>query len=266
MLQTVQRIGAVLDLFTVARPEWTLTEVAEVLEVPRSSVHGWLSSLVDIGLLRTAGRGRYRIGYRGLQLSEAHRRSSNLAAVAGPHLEEIVDLTGETAHVAVAVRARVAYLRRVPGRGRVSVAGPPVDSPFDAHCSAVGKVLLAYRSDHDLDRLLRTETLPAHTRATITDAAVLRERLDEVRAAGEAYDAGELMADVYCLAAPVRGSLGEVVAAVGVSLPRGRVDERSAGLSSTVRAAAATISAALGAPPGSAADRAQRSLVALAGE
>lgn len=145
VLQIVQRVGSVLDLFTRARPEWSVGDVAVALGAPRSTVHEWLSGLVAAGLLQRGGGGRYVIGWRALQLSEVHRRSVSVSEAAEGVLERLVAVTGETAHVAVARRSRVLYTRRFVARRRVSVAVPPTGLPLEMHCSAVGKVLLAAR-------------------------------------------------------------------------------------------------------------------------
>ena len=103
-LQTVQKIGPVLDLFTVERPEWGVSEVAGELGVPRSSAHALLASLVDIGLLQCRARGRYRIGWRVVELNQALQGTVDVKSCAAPILQALSEKLGETTHLAVLER------------------------------------------------------------------------------------------------------------------------------------------------------------------
>jgi DNA-binding IclR family transcriptional regulator len=100
MLQTIQKIGPVLDLFTAQRPDWGVTEVADAVGAPRSSAHALLTSLAETGLLQCRARGRYRLGWRVVELNEALRASVDLRAVAYPVLRRLADQYGETVHLA----------------------------------------------------------------------------------------------------------------------------------------------------------------------
>ncbi|NIL76976.1 IclR family transcriptional regulator [Rhodococcus sp. Eu-32] len=221
-LQTVQKIGPVLDLFTVERPEWGVSEVANTIDLPRSSAHALLSSLVDIGLLQCRARGRYRIGWRVVELGQALRGTVDVRTCAAPVLDRLVENYGETTHLAVMERNRVLYVDKVLGTHNITVQGARVGTRLDAYCTAVGKVLLAQLHHVELARFLDTTTLRRRTPTTITSAAGLVEALDAVRSAGCAFDLGEAVADVDCVAAPVRDDMGQVVAAISMSVPASR--------------------------------------------
>lgn len=222
MLQTVQKIGPLLDLFTLEHPEWGVSEVAEAIGVPRSSAHALLSSLVETGLLQCRTRGRYRIGWRIVELSETLRGSVDVRSVAVPVLQDLVRRYGETSHLAVMERHRVLYVDKVLGNHVINVVGARVGAQLDAHCSAVGKVLLAHRAPEEIRRFALAKPLRRLTPSTITNPKALEQELAEVRAAGCAFDAGEAVAEVHCVAAPVRDEMGAVVAAVSMSVPASR--------------------------------------------
>lgn len=247
MLLTVQKIGPVLDLFTIERPEWGVSEVAEAIGVPRSSAHALLSSLVETGLLQCRMRGRYRIGWRILELSEALRATVDVRAAAGPVLQNLVDRFGETSHLAVLDRYRARYVDKIVGNHMVNVVGVRVGAQLDAHCSAVGKVLLAHRDPEEIRRFVTSKPLRRLTAATITDPRALADELVTVRKAGCAFDQGEAAAEVHCVAAPVRDDLGTVVAAVSMTVPAGRFDPARNELRRAVIAAAAEVSERLAA-------------------
>lgn len=172
-LQTVQKIGPVLDLFTVERPEWGVSEVATTIDLPRSSAHALLSSLVDIGILQCRARGRYRIGWRVVELGQALRGTVDVRSCAAPVIDRLVDKYGETTHLAVMERWRVLYVDKVVGTHNITVQGARVGTRLDAHCTAVGKVLLAQLHDAELRRFFDSATLRRRTPTTITDPAAL---------------------------------------------------------------------------------------------
>jgi DNA-binding IclR family transcriptional regulator len=245
MLQTIQKIGPVLDLFTVERPEWGVSEVAAAISVPRSSAHALLSSLVETGLLQSKGRGRYRIGWRVVELSETLRGTVNVRSVARPVLERLVRDYGETSHLAVMERSRVLYVDKILGTHQVNVTGARVGAQLEPHCSAVGKALLAHLSDEEIKRILGGQPMRRLTSTTITDPKTLFAELIAVRKVGVAYDVGEAVPDVQCVAAPVRDEMGVVVAAVSVTVPANRFTRSKLEFTAAVKAAAADISARL---------------------
>lgn len=244
MLQTVQRIGPVLDLFTPEHPEWGVSEVARALDLPRSSAHSLLSSLVDTGILGLRGRGRYRIGWRIVELHASLNSGPNLRSCAAPILADTSRRIGETLHLAVLERDKVLYLDKAVADRTVTVMGAKIGSRLDPHCSAVGKVLLAFAADDVVDRVCAAP-MRRLTPATMTNPAVLRRELDTIRTQGFALDKGEIIADVHCVAAPVRDDTGSVVAALSTTVPTSRFAARGAELRTAVLGAAAAVSAAL---------------------
>ncbi|WP_280399027.1 IclR family transcriptional regulator [Nocardia carnea] len=220
-LQTVQKIGPILDLFTTARPEWRPAEVAAAIGAPRSSVHALLSALADTGLLQCRARGRYRLGWRIVELNRTLGASVDIRSCAMPVMQDLAHRYGETTHLAVLERSRVLYVDKVIGRNMVTVSGARVGTALEPHCSAVGKVLLAHCTA-ELQRTVAGRPLRRLTASTITDPAALITELRSVRRAGFAFDSGEAVPDVHCAAAPIRDEMGAVIAAVSITAPAGR--------------------------------------------
>jgi DNA-binding IclR family transcriptional regulator len=244
-LQTVQKIGPVLDLFTVEHPEWGVSEVATTIDVPRSSAHALLSSLVDIGILQCRARGRYRIGWRVVELGQALQGTVDVRSCAAPAIDRLVEKYGETTHLAVMERWRVLYVDKVIGTHNITVQGARVGTRLDAHCTAVGKVLLAQLHDSELRRFLDSTTLRRRTPTTITDPATLIADLASVRSSGCAFDLGEAVTDVDCVAAPVRDDMGQVVAAISMSIPATRFGPGQAEFQRAITGAAGEVTRAL---------------------
>lgn len=241
MLRTITKIGPLLDLFSVERPEWGVTETAEALGIPRSSAHGLLTSLAETGLLRSTPRGRYRLGWRFVEVYEILHAGTDLRSIAGPVIRSLNEQTGETTNLAVLERGEVLYLDKVASRHQVSVAGLRVGSRLQPHGSSLGKALLAFANPAVVDAVLAAP-LRRFTPHTITDPEVLRAQLETVRRCGVATENGEVAPDVACLAVPVKDSFGAVAGAISLSGPSFRIDAKRAELTAAIKAAGAEIS------------------------
>lgn len=245
MLQTIRKIGPVLDLFTVDCADWGVTEVAAALEIPRSSAHALLSSLVETGLLRSRGRGRYQIGWRVVELGATLRGTLDVRGLAQPVLRELARRSGETAHLAVWDRGCGLYVDRIVGDHPASVIGMRAGVRFEPHCCAAGKAMLAFGDPAEMRRWLTTAPLRPVTANTITDRAVLAGQLRTAQLVGCAVDAGEAVTEVHSIAAPVRDDCGALVATTSLMAPANRFLPRNAELKRAVTAAAADLSARL---------------------
>lgn len=240
-LSTILKLGPLLDLFTLERHTWGVSEVAEALAMPRSSAHALLISLVEIGLLQTRGRGRYSIGWRVLELGEVLRSRTDLRTLAATVLEDLVREQGETTHLAVMDRKTVLYVDKVRGTHNIVVQGARVGARLEPHCTAVGKVLMANMDRSRVEEHYADRELQRYTSTTITDLPSLLAELDEVKKSGIAFDRGEQLEEIHCVAVPVRDEMGAVVAALSVSVPVNRFAAKQADLIQASRAAATEI-------------------------
>lgn len=227
MLNTVKKIGPVLELFTPERPEWRMTEIARALDMPKSSAHSLVATLAEVGLLSVSEHGRYRLGWNLLSLSERMRASMDFQRFAAPAMQALTEATQETAVLAVLDRRKVIYVERVEGNHpMVRLAGVRVGSRVPAHCTSVGKVLLAARDPEEVRALFGDEPLKQMTSNTIADVDALQEELVRVRARGYALDLAEAVPDVSCVAAPIRDRYGSAVAAMSLPMPTYRFESK----------------------------------------
>ncbi|HEY8582470.1 MAG TPA: IclR family transcriptional regulator, partial [Capillimicrobium sp.] len=198
VLLTVKKIGPVLDLFSVERPEWGVTEVADHLQIAKSSAHALLASLVEVGLLKCTAHSRYRLGWRFLDLGETLKASLDVRSSALPVMRALVSRHRETVQLSVLDRGRVLFVERVEGTHPVRFSGAPVGAHWAAHATASGKVLLSVRPRGEVERIASVEGLPRLTPATNTDLGRLHEELAEVRRRGFATDIEEIVPGVSC--------------------------------------------------------------------
>lgn len=243
-LNTVKKIGPVLELFTPEHPEWRMTDIARALNTPKSSAHSLVSTLAEIGLLSVGPSGRYRLGLNLLSLSERMRASLDVVGFANPEMQDLAQDIRETVLLATLDRHEVVYIERVEGQHpMVRLAGVRTGSRVPAHCTACGKVLLAYRDVAETRRLMASSSFRQYTKHTITDIETLEEALMEVRGRGYALDLQEIVADVACVAAPITDRYGSVIAAMSVSMPAYRFPEARQELVEKLCAAANSVSA-----------------------
>jgi len=94
------------------------------------------------------------------------------------------------------------------------------------HCTALGKLLLAYLTEEERRKILEQKALPPLTENTITDKRELEKELNKVREQGFALDREENEKNVCCVAAPIRNHQGRVIAALSISSPTFRIDKK----------------------------------------
>lgn len=243
-LGAAQRATAVLDALGEAPGELGTNELARLTGINPSTVSRLLGTLVAAGYVEQVGAtGRYRLGLRIVQLAQAVLARLDVRQLARPHLERLVEETGETATLSLPSEQHAVTVDYAIGRTSI-VSVAQVGRPSVAHATAVGKVMLAFGGVPAPDRL------EAFTAATIVSRERLAAELETVRAVGFAINVREREDDLNAIAAPVLGRTGGLVAILGLQGPAGRLTPgRIAELQPVVGAAAAEISSYLGASP-----------------
>jgi DNA-binding IclR family transcriptional regulator len=251
MARAVPAVSRALDILELFLTDGTLSapEITARLGLPRTTVHELVNTLVDRDYLAAVAGApiQYRLGMRLFQLGGQFADRLDLTREAQEVAAEVAAACDETVHVAVLDGTEVVYVSKVDSTHPVRMVSA-VGRRLPAHCTAVGKVLLAALSPEAFQaRYPRGRDLPAMTPQSITSPARLREQLAEVREAGVAYDDCESNEAVGCVAAGVRDSAGLMVAALSISVPTIRwTDQRRAEWTELVRRGAATLSRRLG--------------------
>lgn len=209
----IDRISLVLDAFD-GPGRLTLAQIVRRTGLPRSSAHRMLERLVQLRWLRRSGRD-YELGMRLVELGSLAVHQDRLVRAAGPLLGELHRATGLVVHLAVLDGADVVYLDKVGDRMTGAIP-TRVGGRQPAHCTAVGKAILAYR-DEETDLDLGTRL----TKYSISSAGQLAAELAKVRAHGVAFEREESLLGFGCVAAPIGspGEAQEVIAAVSVCGP-----------------------------------------------
>jgi IclR family pca regulon transcriptional regulator len=243
-LQSLERGIAVIQVFSRERPALTLSDVARMTGITRATARRILLTLEEVGHVRSDGR-LFSLTPRVLTLGWAYLSSLNLWETAQPMMEELARTTNESCSAATLDLPEVVYVARMPTR-RIMTISLGVGTRLPAHCTAMGRVLLAGLSDPELDAFVAGVHLEAFTDRTITDRRTLRAEVETVRQDGWALVNQELEIGLRSVAAPLRAG-GRTIAALNVATaaPRVPLDELRGALLPQLLHAAQLISAAL---------------------
>ncbi|RVW01971.1 IclR family transcriptional regulator domain-containing protein [Rhodococcus xishaensis] len=220
----VQALGRgleVLKLFGRERRPLSVTEVATLSGITRTAARRLVLTLEYMGYLSYDGTA-YAVRPAVLEIGDAYVLSSGLPAVVHPYLERLAEETQETVSLTVLHRDKIFYVDRVQA-DRVLTVAIVVGTSLPAYAVATGRVLLADRSDADIDKYLATVDAHSFTKATTIDAAELRAKILAAREQGWSLADEELTEGIRSIAVPVRDADGHAIAALNVSAQASRV-------------------------------------------
>jgi IclR family transcriptional regulator, acetate operon repressor len=217
-IRAVERVCQVLDLAQRSADGFTLADVVEATDLPKSSAFRYLATLqAHRYVTRDDGTGVYRVGPSLLPLRG--RQLDVLAAHARPYLEQLRERFEESINLGVLDGNRVVYLEIFESQRSMRLAARRGDRDH-VHCTALGKAIAAQLDVERVRAILESDGMPARTEATITDIDTYFQELGATRASGYALDNGENEPDGRCLAVPLEGS--GTLTAISLSAPAAR--------------------------------------------
>ncbi|WP_392967855.1 IclR family transcriptional regulator [Streptomyces sp. LN245] len=249
LVPAVTRALDILELFLDGDGTLSAPDIVRKLQLPRTTVHELVTTLAARSyIVQVPGQpGRYRLGVRPYQLGSRYAEQLDLAAEGQQVARSVAETCDETVHVAILEGTDVIYIAKVDSTHAVRMVSA-AGRRLPAHCTSVGKMLLASLSEPELtSRVPDDADLVAMTPNSITEPGALREALAEIRSRGIAVESRESTPDVSCVSAPVRDRAGQVVAALSISVPMIRwSDERRVELEQLAVKGAADLSERLG--------------------
>ena len=214
-LKTVNRALDVLLLFDKEHLEWSVAELSQALGLHRSIVYRILCTFEQRGVAtRTDTGGRYRLGLKLVELANVVLAGMDLRQVAHPVMERLVRETDECAFLTVVSGDESVCIHRIESLQQVRVT-LTIGGRYPLYAGASNKLLLAYLPTEKTDEII-ARGLKQLTPDTITDPDQMREDLAQIRRQGWTFSVGELTPGVAAIAAPLRDSNGEVVAALSI--------------------------------------------------
>jgi IclR family transcriptional regulator, KDG regulon repressor len=237
----------VLELLAAEPAGLGVADLSRKLSAPKSSVFKILATLEQDGYIRPAdSTNKFVLTTKLYRLGSAAVEQLNLKRTLYPLLVELAQKSGETANLGILDGGEATYIESIEGVSRVRVAVTP-GAHIELHCTALGKVLLAYLPPEQAAHLLKGRRLKAHTPHTITNIKTLNIQLAKIRKQGFALDDEEDHLDIRCLGAPIRDYTGAIVAAVSMTAPKHHLpDNTIAEKAALVTGLAARMSSTLG--------------------
>ena len=216
-IKSLQRAVVIFELLAQESGELSLTEIAQKLDWPKSTVHGIISTFRDFGYIdQSKENGKYSLGVRLFELGNLVARRWDITKMAKPILKTLHKQTGMTVQLGKEQDGEVLYLDKIDGDGLLKIVSQ-VGARLPMHCSGLGKVLLAYDSEARVNQIVRKNGLKKFTKNTITHQEALKKELALIRKRGYALDDNEIMDGLRCVAFPIYDSAKEVSYAVSVS-------------------------------------------------
>lgn len=211
----------ILEAFQIDDITLSLTEISRISGVPKASVHRVAQELVDWGVLERDAHG-YRLGMRLFELGSRVPRIRVLRETVHPYISSLQTTTKETVHLAVLEGLEVLFVEKETGFTQ-SPKPSRVAGRTHLHCSATGKVLLAFSPPQVLEACIE-RGLVRMTPRTITSGSVLRQKIQEVRERGYAIEQEELAKGYMAVAVPIIGDDRVGLGAISICAPTFRAD------------------------------------------
>jgi DNA-binding IclR family transcriptional regulator len=222
---TVDRLVRVLDSFSAERSTWSLADLSAHLDLPKSTLHRFLTSLEAHGILRrNPGDKLWRLGYRLVTWGHLAESVTGLRHVARPVLQDLAKDTGEMAMLTVYDNEEVVCIDKIETSHSVRLA-LEVGMRHPPHAGASSKILMAYLPEHEIQQIIRTRGLPKICRNTITDSDDIVTELAKIKEKGYAESIEETDTGAWGVATPIYARDGRVVAAIGIAGPTLRFSE-----------------------------------------
>src|SRR4249920_418451 len=247
-VQSLGRAFAILEEIARHREGIGLAELSKLVGLHNSTTFHLAKTMVSLGYIRQERDSkRYRVGRPLFALAASALDEIEMVNLATPILEDLSRETGESSHFAVRMGDAVVVIARTSGPGAFQLADR-VGVVRPAHCTALGKIILASLSEDQLKRFLDRVELTPSTAKSIADEPTLLREIAEIRRDAIAFDDGEFNAEVRCVAVPVYNFTGEVIGALGISGPIWRMtDQVLQSRAKLVQSAAGRLSAEFGA-------------------
>jgi DNA-binding IclR family transcriptional regulator len=199
-----------------------VTELATHLDLPKSTVHNYLSTLHQEEYIVKSGS-EYEVGIKFLELGNYARDRMRIYEIAKPEIDSLADQTGELVNLLVEEHGKGVYIYQAAGQQSVRVDSS-VGSRVYLHATAFGKAMLANYSPERVDRIIESHGLPQFTDRTSATRAELESDFETIRDQGYAIDDEERLSGLRCIGTEIKANDGRVLGGVSISGPVNRLN------------------------------------------
>ncbi|MCG7336258.1 IclR family transcriptional regulator [Sporosarcina sp. ACRSM] len=223
---SIENALRILKAFSMDSPELRVTDLAEELNLAKSTVHRLLTTMAGEGFVFKDPRSSaYSLGVSVLSLTNIVHSQLHILEDATPLLNMLTEKTRESSHIAILEGNEVIYLQKIESEYTSRIT-THIGRRNPVHCTGSGQAILAFEKEGVIDQLL-AKPLQRFTENTITDADKLRKRLHEVKQLGYVVNSEEFEKEIIAIGAPIFNEKEEVIASVNITGPVVRLEKRA---------------------------------------
>lgn len=217
----------IMECFSRDVKELKLTEISNMLEMPKSTTSNLIYTLVDKGYLdQNNENGKFRLGTKLFMLGKIFEYQFNLIQIARPHMEILRNKFNEAVHLSIPYETEGVCVDKIEGNNTMGM-NSQIGKRLPLHCTATGKLFLSGMPEDKLEKTLKSINLFRRTEHTITDVNVLRKEIEEVSKKGYSLSVEEGEVGLTSIATPIYNYNGEIIASISIAGPTVRLLEDS---------------------------------------
>lgn len=223
-IKSIDKALDLLEFLSNEENETGISDINKTLDMGLSTIYRILHTLKSRGyILQNQKTAKYRLGIKLFQLGCEVQNTRNLIKITRPYLRELVKTTNETGNLAILEGKEAIYLDTIESN-QVLRTGIRQGTRLPAHCTALGKALLAFLDDEQLHELYNEEEpLASITPKSMTSFKKLKQELNKIRKQGFAVDLEEFKIGINCLSSPIFDKDKKIVAAISITGPATRL-------------------------------------------
>ncbi len=227
IIQSIDRALQVLELFSLEKPEWGVTEISKALNIYKSNIHNILSTFAERGFVeKDAKTDKYKLGTKFFELGSIVIKNMDLRKIARTYIEKLSKEFNETVHLGVLNGGEIISIEQEESNKSLC-SHIIIGKRAPLHCTAVGKAIIAFLPKDEISLILKEKGLKKFTKNTITTKEDLEKEFKKIRKQGYSIDNMEHEEGVRCIASPIRDYSGGVIAGMSVSGPAFRINENN---------------------------------------
>ncbi|GAA0742268.1 IclR family transcriptional regulator [Clostridium oceanicum] len=221
-IQSIVRACDILDYIS-KNEKVRLNELTKEFKLAKTTIFGILSTLEYKDMVYKDENSNYYLGIKNYTYGKIYERNFDLKEIIHPFLEKLAKKYNETVHMAMEENEQVLYVDRVKSSHAVRLASN-IGGYDSLYCSAIGKLILAYKSQCQIDDYINKTDFKKRAPNTITEALKLKAELENIKSKGLSIDNEELEQGLICVAAPIFTN-SKFTAAISISGPTNRIDK-----------------------------------------
>lgn len=231
--QQPESVAAVLKVFAILQAlseqrDTGISDLSVRLAMPKATVYRFLQTMKTLGYVsQESDSERYGLTMKAFELGAKALQYPDLVELAKHHMQMLADATGETVHLGTLIDSEIIYVHKVDSRHMLGMYSR-VGRRAPIHCTAIGKVLMAWEHPERRQRVLQVAEFKRFRDKTIVEPAAFAAELERVKAQGFGEDREEFDDHIRCLGVPIFDRLGQPIAGMSVSFPTFRYDEAEA--------------------------------------